>query len=189
MDQPPSPQRIIDQIRTARQLFAGSVMLLPMLNDPVSFDRLQANLFPHDDHNLALGRVGASTPYDFRGYGPLVAELRSNPQFNLDYPGLMLQAMVLQIGDALAKNNYFEKTPELEFYRHIRNALGHGNRFFFKGGEPKRAATFGTRTLTPDLHGQQVFFNYMAPGDILEIWDHISGYLQTKTGISPAASA
>ena len=172
------PVRIADQIMTAKQLYAGTTTFLFLLNHDGHFASLKAELFPSPDTCLKLERKNSSTPYSLVDYGPLVENLRNNPQFNLDYLGLLLQAMVIQIGDALQRNDYFDKTPELEFYRHLRNALGHGNVFYFSRGEPRRLASFKGRTLTNSLHGSSGFFNFMAPGDVFELWDYLEKYLR-----------
>ncbi len=177
----PLRQYIAERIKVAREVFVGTQSFLYMLNRDDFFQAMKAHLFPNIDTNLNLGRVGRDTPYSIPNYGPLIEQLRGNPQFNIDYMGLLLQSMVIQIGDMLSKNGYFEKAPELEFYRHLRNALGHGNRFHFLPGEPKRLARFQNREITIALQGSQVFFNFMGPGDVFELWEHIEGHLRATS--------
>jgi hypothetical protein len=38
---------------------------------------------------------------------------------------------LLMVGDALGANGYFGHIPEAEIIRHLRNGVGHGNRFSF----------------------------------------------------------
>jgi hypothetical protein len=61
--------------------------------------------------------------YDYLMYGlkdsAIVAEL----------PRVWLAGSLLAVGDALARNGYFDHAPELELVRHLRNGIAHGNRF------------------------------------------------------------
>jgi hypothetical protein len=109
----------------------------------------------------------------------MVDQLRANNQFNIEYMGLLLQTAFLNIGDELARNSYFDKTPELEFFRHVRNAVGHGNKFSFSRSEPIRPAAFRGRSISRTLHGQPVFFEFLGPGDALDLLDHIETHLRT----------
>lgn len=67
-----------------------------------------------------------------------------------------------------------DRSPEFEFFRHIRNASSHSNRFNFHANEPSRPASW--RGLTIDhalkgssnpLHGTVCFFDFLGPGDPL----------------------
>ena len=172
----PDPAHALALIRNARMILVGSDLLLYFLNHDGHFSELQRELFPIDDHSLELARHDG-TMYSIKTYGPLVRQLRDNPSFNLEYLGIVMQALLMNIGDELAPNQYFTKTPELEFSRHIRNALGHGNRFHFKGNEPFRQATLRGRTLSRDLNGQKVFFQYMMGGDVFDLLDDLESQL------------
>lgn len=52
-----------------------------------------------------------------------------------------------------------------EFFRHTRNAAFHGNRFYFKGGEPLRPASWRGRELSNALDEQPLFFEFLQFGD------------------------
>ena len=82
------------------------------------------------------------------------------------------------IGHELSLRSYFDKSPELEFFRHLRNGISHGNRFHFKSGEPKRPARFRAFNMTPALHGQAVLFEYMSTGDVFDLLDHVKAHLR-----------
>jgi hypothetical protein len=66
-----------------------------------------------------------------------VTRIRDNPQYNPDYVGVFLMVSVTLIADHLSRNSYFAKTPELEFLRHVRNTVAHGNRFNLIPDEPR----------------------------------------------------
>ncbi len=67
-----------------------------------------------------------------------------------------------------------EKHPELEFFRHIRNAASHGGSFDFKENEPnpKRPAIWRGRRITQELQSKPLWDAKLQPGDSLVfLWD------------------
>lgn len=96
---------------------------------------------------------------------------------------------LVTVGDALASQKYFDRRPDLELVRHLRNGLAHGNRFNLRRGEPARPARFtgpdqrilpdragttppGAPTyfeVTPALDGQAVLFDFMGAGDVHDL--------------------
>jgi hypothetical protein len=46
-------------------------------------------------------------------------------------------------------------SPELEFFRHVRNAAAHGNRFTFVGAEPRRAAAWRALNFDRAAHNRE----------------------------------
>ena len=67
-----------------------------------------------------------------------------------------------------------DQTPEFEFFRHIRNASSHSNRFFFTNKEPKRPVAWRGITIddlakgkTNTLFGKVCFFDFLAAPDAL----------------------
>ena len=171
-----SVDRAIALIGNGRLILVGSSLFLYMLNHDGHYQALKGELFPIEDHSVNFARYD-ETMYAIRNYEPLVQQLRSNPQFNLEYMGLLIQTVFINVGDELSRNGYFDHSPELEFFRHVRNALGHGNSFHFLGSEPVRSAILNGRALTASLHGQWVFFNYMGPGDALDLLDQVETHL------------
>ena len=71
-----------------------------------------------------------------------IREVAAEPDFLAVRDQLWLAGALLTLGDALAAENYFDHAPDLEFVRHLRNGIGHGNRFHFLHGEPRRPAHF-----------------------------------------------
>jgi hypothetical protein len=49
-----------------------------------------------------------------------------------DLDRLWLVGALLTIGDALKQHRYFDRAPELELLRHLRNGAAHGNTFRIK---------------------------------------------------------
>ena len=61
-----------------------------------------------------------------------------------------------------------------EFFRHIRNAISHGNRFTFSRNEPSRPAAFKNKTIDHNLNGyENVLFTFIGIGDTLDLLDHL----------------
>ena len=108
------------------------------------------------------------------------------------YDRLWLAGAILTVGDALAAEEYFDKGPDLELMRHLRNGVAHGNRFNLRRGEPRRPAHFtgpdqrffdgGTTPkgegrffeITPASHGKVVLFDFMGPGDVVDLLMFVS---------------
>lgn len=106
--------------------------------------------------------------------------VRGSAGFNLDFLGALLTVCVTWVGDALDRQAYFDRTNELMFFRHLRNALAHGNRWHFRNGEPRQPAEFGPFILAAALHDREpVLFDYMSTGDVLDLLDHTAAHLRS----------
>ena len=80
----------------------------------------------------------------------------------------------------LKRHGYFDRAPELELLRHLRNGVAHGN--LFRIDNPTEITKFPAHNrlawvksdskaifeITPSLRNQPVLFDFMGPGDILE---------------------
>ena len=96
---------------------------------------------------------------------------------------------LLRIGDVLARNDYFDRAPELELLRHLRNGIAHGNRF--RIDNPPNLGKFPAHNrnawvmsdakavfeITPCLQGHPVLFDFMEAGDVLDLLMSIGLYL------------
>jgi len=102
-----------------------------------------------------------------------------------------LAGSLLSLGDALSKHDRFRHVPELEMVYHLRNGIAHGNLFNFKpsglarlAAHPAHNRTARIRApgveleITPALHGRQVLFDFMCPGDVLDLLISVSIYLR-----------
>lgn len=105
---------------------------------------------------------------------------------------------LLTLGDALEEHDYFDRAPELELLRHLRNGVAHGNTFKIRN--PNKLAKYpahnkyalvrgGNRPefeITASMDKQPVLFDFMAAGDILDLFFSIEVYLLRKgTGEQP----
>jgi len=92
-----------------------------------------------------------------------------------------LAGSLLKLGDVLAQNQYFDRAPELELIRHLRNGIAHGNRF--RIDKPENLTRFPAHNrdawvksdtkavfeITKNLQDQPVLFEYMEAGDVLDV--------------------
>lgn len=70
-------------------------------------------------------------------------------------------------------------SPEFEFFRHIRNASSHGNRFIFTRKEPSKPVAWRGGTIdhtlkgnANPLHGTECFGAFIGAADIIDLlWD------------------
>lgn len=100
-----------------------------------------------------------------------------------------LAGCLLTLGDLLARNQYFDRAPELELLRHLRNGIAHGNRFRITNSANLaafpahnrfawvRSDTKAMFEITPNLNGQRVLFDFMAAGDVLDLLMSVGLYL------------
>ena len=99
-----------------------------------------------------------------------------------DFSSAWLSGALITAGDLLARHYYFSRHPMLEMIRHLRNAVAHGNVFRIdskaklhdfpannQGAKFRGWDKTSSFEITPDLHGRKFMFEYMAPGDILDI--------------------
>lgn len=137
---------------------------------------------------VPVGRVyrrnGTSHTYHFTHY---LAWANNNPLVAGDLEQVWLVGALLRLGDELAQHQYFDRAPELELLRHMRNGIAHGNRFHIT--EPRRLMRFPAHNrlawvreaevfeITPSLDGTPVLFDFMGAGDCLDLLQAIGIYL------------
>jgi len=63
--------------------------------------------------------------YDYRVHLTQATE----PGVEDEHARVWLGGALMTLGDALKRNGYFDHHPALEMIKHMRNAVGHGNRF------------------------------------------------------------
>ena len=117
-----------------------------------------------------------------------LARAGSDPAMLDELDRVWLVGALLAVGDALKQHDYFDHAPELELLRHLRNGVAHGNAFQI---DLKLLAKFPAHNrlawvrsdskaefeITPNLQNQPVLFDFMAPGDILDLLVSVGLYL------------
>jgi hypothetical protein len=133
------------------------------------------------------------TPHRFH-FKHYLEKAASDPMMVDDLARIWLEGALLRIGDALAlpQNRYFDHAPELELLYHLRNGVAHGNVFKFTAPGRKRLAQYPAHNrlasirgynndtefeITPNLQGQPILFDFMGPGDVLDLLMSVSLYL------------
>ena len=122
-------------------------------------------------------------------------DVSATPEYQVVHDRVWLGGAVLTLGDELARSNYLDQGPDLEFIRHLRNGIAHGNRFEIRGSEPTRPAHFtgakGTAhtsdgqpvwvategsffEITPAVHGQAVLFDFIGPADVCDLFQFVA---------------
>jgi hypothetical protein len=137
-----------------------------------------------------MRRDGSAAYFDF---SHAMHNITTTVDYQEIHDQLWLGGTLLTLGDELARESYFDTGPDLEFVRHLRNGIAHGNQFNLRRGEPRRPAHFtgpdrrgmpdgkitppgqaNTFEITPGLHGQKVLFDFVGPGDISDLLLFIS---------------
>jgi len=122
-------------------------------------------------------------------YQHFLDQARTNPTMVSVLERVWLAGSLLAIGDAASVHGYFDRAPELELLRHLRNGIAHGN--CFRIDKPASLAKFPAHNklawvrsdtkaefeITPALQGQTVLFDFMGPGDVLDILMSVGLYL------------
>lgn len=167
---------IADLIDRLQATYAAWSAALFLSNDDQVLQMLVKKGFDPDS-TVRLGRQD-NTYYDRIRVWDSINLIRGNSQFNLDFLNSMFMTTLCWVGNELKKNKYFDKTPELEFFRHLRNGVSHGNRFNFQGKEPRLKSEFKGFKITRDLEGQAVLFKFMSTGDLFDLFDVIKAQLR-----------
>jgi len=114
-------------------------------------------------------------------------QMRSHPTLRIELDRAWCASSLVMLGDRLAAEDYFDRAPVLEMVRHLRNGIAHGNRFTLRN--PKELASQPAHTrdascqtsepfeITPELDGHAVLFDFMAPGDVLDLLISVSTHL------------
>lgn len=99
----------------------------------------------------------------------------TDPTFNLEFMRRGMAGAIISVHDEIKRRGLEDKGEDLEFLRHIRNACGHGNRFTFKGDEPRRTAKVGSLEINKSLDGVgPVLFDFLTPGDVVLMLDTVT---------------
>jgi hypothetical protein len=77
------------------------------------------------------------------------------PSFAMDQSSMRMRLSYAEKANISIHNSLYSKfsSPELEFLRHIRNAVSHGNQFFFKSYDDGDSSTLLWMTIPETLGG------------------------------------
>ena len=96
---------------------------------------------------------------------------------------------LIALGDALQRDDYFDRAPVLEMVYHLRNGVAHGNRFNFTRHGLTRLATHsadfgGVLTIAPEPQGQQVMGTFLKQHDHFQLLGSVVFHLAS---LNPAS--
>ncbi len=176
-----TPAKVASLIQRLRRLYVVGHSALIMLRQPDLFDIFDSWGF--DQYSQLTTPRHDQTQHATPLYDSLLDVQARAAQYANDFERSTIAGMLVDVGDACARNQYFDKTPELEFVRHLRNAAGHGNTFNLLNGEPRRPATFSSFKITADQHGlENVLFDFIGPGDVLDLLSNVEAHLRLIEG-------
>jgi hypothetical protein len=138
---------------------------------------------------------GTKHVFDFGHY---LNQARDNSEIANDLERIWFVGALLTLGDALdLKHGYSDRAPELELLRHLRNGVAHGNKFDLRDknrltnhpAHNKYAWVRGGKRpefqITASRDKQPVLFDFMAAGDILDLFFSVEVYLLKKATGEP----
>jgi hypothetical protein len=184
-------QAAFDVGRMAWRMYEGYFMHVAAIQ--VATHPHAAALSPNVEHgqSVPVGYVfrkdGTRHSFHFTEY---LARAASDPAIVDELRRVWLVGALLAIDDALKPQDYFDHAPELELVRHLRNGVAHRNTFRIDNLEllAKRPAhnrlawvmsdTKAEFEITPDLQNQPVLFDFMGPGDILDLLMSVNHHLE-----------
>lgn len=110
--------------------------------------------------------------------------LTRNPKLVFEFLSLPAKQAILAIGHELDRLGWLDKSPEIEFFRHVRNAAAHGNRF--RIDKPiQRPATFKSYVIGRTIHGRRLLpeggeDGYLCIGDALALMEFVEMKVKAK---------
>jgi hypothetical protein len=109
-----------------------------------------------------------------------LADLMTNAKmtdniFNHEFLRRGIASAIISVHDEIKRRDLEDREEDMEFLRHIRNACGHGNRFTFRGDEPRRLAKLKELEITKRLDGVgPVLFDFITVGDAVVLLDSVT---------------
>jgi hypothetical protein len=109
-----------------------------------------------------------------------LADLMTNAKmtenaYNVEFLRRGMASAIISVHDEIKRRGLEDKEEDMEFLRHVRNACGHGNRFMFKGDEPRRPAKLNELEITKGLDGvNPVLFDFITIGDAIVLLDSVT---------------
>jgi hypothetical protein len=143
---------------------------------------------------MPVGQVarsdGSFHVFDFNHY---LDQARTNPLIVGDLDRVWIVGAYLVVGDTLQKHGdtrkgYFDRAPELELIRHVRNGIAHNNHFRIDNladlaqhpAHNRLAHVRGGSVLevTAAHQGSQLLFDFAGPADLLDLLMSAEIYLK-----------
>lgn len=145
---------------------------------------------PGDDVPIVLPDDGRRTEMVFSGREVLAAATKLDGEvLSRDLMSIGMLWAAIRLGDMIMHGGLHDPNePLLEFARHFRNACAHGDRWFFKGDEPRRPARCRDLTITVALQGKRATWDTVGPRLFVEYLDDLSNHFVPGCIPPPATS-
>lgn len=188
--QPQNPQAEIAS-KLAHDLVAGYFAYASAIS--IAKDKRSDKLIPEVLPNqiVPVGFVKskdnpAGHTFDFKFY---LEHVRENQFVMNQLERVYLSGALLTIGDTLIEHKYFNDfhSPIFQLIRHLRNGIAHGNKFDIRYPQELVDHPAHDRVpqnynstkfqVTPELNGTNVLFDFMEPGDILNLFHQVGFHL------------
>lgn len=166
---------VVQLVKQLKQFSFISVQGLYYMVNP-KYEAMLKQDFDDPDARLAFFRKFAADMEYNMSIHKNISDFRENPVSTTQLmTRFSLASGIGLVHDLLVRKGLLDATPELQFLRHLRNAVSHGNRFHLSTGEPKRLAKFKEFEITPELNGMEnVLFEYIYPGDVIDLLDFVA---------------
>lgn len=163
---------VIELIEKIEDNFVMTCISLTYIHNPNI--RVLADTWMDPGSTVSFGRHIVGEPAVKYDVHKMYAEFSKDKANNIDFMKFPMMSMISFIHDIIRDNGFEKQDPEFEFYRHIRNAVSHGNKFTFKNTEPRKPASFKTLTIDASMNGMQNVINdYINFGDLLDLINFI----------------
>lgn len=135
---------------------------------------------------LVARRDGSLVAYDWNFH---LTAISTDPVVAKEFERSLVVSALLVLGDRLAAEDYFDRAPVLEMVRHLRNAVAHRNVFEIRDlhslamwpAHTRDAACRSphgtTFEVTAACHGARVLFDFMGPGDVVDVVASVGTHL------------
>jgi hypothetical protein len=182
----PGAQRVVDLTEGLQDFYvlAGTGLIFVGRDD---WPNLLAGAGLDEGSTVRLGRRHGDSYYEGLDiYDAFRA--RHGSGFNLDFLGVLAGSLILTVGDAAIREHVQDKSEVMQFLRHARHAVAHGNRFNLSTGEPKMPAVLrrateqgGDLEIDASLNGDEFLLQFMSTGDVMDLLDAVKAHVSTAT--------
>ncbi|MFF4475411.1 hypothetical protein ACFYZ3_38410 [Streptomyces sp. NPDC001599] len=172
--------RIAQMAKEFKIAFSGfSLAIVPLADPRLPLVGIFQSLYEQSADSPLIIRRQDGTEHSSQRIFDVFANAAKIPGAGLrgDLLAFMVMHGVARIGDAIDQARLRDpSSPLLEFTRHLRNACAHGNRWHFRGTEPRFPAALRARSIDSSLHGSQAVNGWLGPGDYLDLLDDLADH-------------
>ncbi len=169
---------LADEIDRSKLVYVAATTALITLHEEDLPRRLEKVGFDVGS-TVRLGRADGSY-YECLDFWKALHVARMDPAFDISFMRDFQSMMLSRVGQVLSDYHLYDQSPQHEFMRHLRNAVSHGNRWYFIREEPTRPAIFAGISLDKSWHLKPVLYEDVKPGDVFDLLDYIAGSIRIR---------